>query len=93
MRPKVGLKKTLHAVCARSTTRNNTLHRGTSLIRNSATLGPYSRSMTTVVLGGGLFLLSEVLLYGRALVSSKGVSERGQWCPRKCFRVPVHQCS
>ena len=37
--------------------------RGTPLIRNSPLLGPYSKTMPMVVLGGGLFLLSEVLLY------------------------------
>ena len=39
-------------------------HRGLSLIRNSALLGPYSRPsyVPMVVLGGGLFLMSEVHL-------------------------------
>ena len=38
----------------------------TSLIRNSAPLGPYSRTMPRALwdaLGGGLFLMSEVLRY------------------------------
>ena len=43
-----------------------TTRRGTSLIRNSAFLGPYSRTMHRAlwwVLGGGRFLMSEVPLY------------------------------
>jgi hypothetical protein len=41
-------------------------YRGTSLIRNSADLGPYSRVMPRALWwsqGGGLFLMSEVPLY------------------------------
>ena len=41
-------------------------HRGTSRIRNSAPLGPYSRTLHRALkwpLGGGLFLMSEVPLY------------------------------
>ena len=41
-------------------------YRGTSLIRNSALQGPYSRTMHRAlwwVLGGGRFLMSEVPLY------------------------------
>ena len=40
-------------------------YRGTSLIRNSAPLGPYSRNMPRALwwsYGGGLFLMSEVPL-------------------------------
>ena len=40
-------------------------YRGTSLIRNSAPLGPYSRTIPRVLWwsqGGGLFLMSEVSL-------------------------------
>ena len=40
-------------------------YRGTSLIRNRAPLGPYTRTMPRVLWwswGGGLFLMSEVLL-------------------------------
>ena len=38
-------------------------YRTTSLIRNSATIGPYIRTMPKVALGGGgLFLMSEVPL-------------------------------
>ena len=40
--------------------------RGTLLIRNSAPLGPYSRTVPRVLWGSygvGLFLMSEVLLY------------------------------
>jgi len=42
------------------------VYRGTSLIRNSAPLGPYSRNMPRALWwswGGGLFLMSEVPLY------------------------------
>ena len=41
-------------------------YRGTSLIRNNPTLGPYSRTIPRVrwwSYGGGLFLMSEVPLY------------------------------
>ena len=41
------------------------LYRGTSLIRNSDPLGPYSRNMPRALwrpYGGGLFLMSEVPL-------------------------------
>ena len=41
------------------------LYRGTSLIRNSAPLGPYSRTMPGALwwsYGGGLFLMSEAPL-------------------------------
>ena len=41
-------------------------YRGTSLIRNSAPLGPYSGTMPRALWwpwGGGLFLMSEVPLY------------------------------
>ena len=41
------------------------LYRGTSLIRNNPTLGPYSRTIPRVLWwsgGGGLFLMSEVPL-------------------------------
>ena len=41
-------------------------YRGTSLIRNSAPLGPYSRTMPRALwwsYGGGRFLMSEVPLY------------------------------
>ena len=41
------------------------LHRGTSLIRNSASLGPYGRTAPRALWwsqGGGLFLMSEVPL-------------------------------
>ena len=50
-----GSKKT---ICSHS-------YRETSLIRNSAPLGPYSRTMPRALwwsLGGGLFLMSEVPL-------------------------------
>ena len=50
--------------------------RGTSLIRNSALLGPYSRTMHRAlwwVLGGGRFIISEVPLY----VSPKYPGHRG----------------
>ena len=43
------------------------LYRGTSLIRNSPLLGPYSRTVSRALWwppGGGLFLISEVPLYG-----------------------------
>ena len=42
-------------------------YRGTSLIRNSGRLGPYSRTMPRALwqsLGGGQFLMSVVPLYG-----------------------------
>ena len=42
-------------------------HSGTSLIRNTPLLGPYSRTIPRVLWwsqGGGLFLMSEVPLYG-----------------------------
>ena len=42
-------------------------YRGTSLIRNSAPLGPYSRTMPRALwwsMGGVLFLVSEVPLKG-----------------------------
>ena len=41
-------------------------YRGTSIIRNNAPLGPYSRNMPRALRrpqGGGLFLMSEVPLY------------------------------
>ena len=41
-------------------------YRGTSLIRNTPFLGPYRRTIPGVLRwskGGGLFLMSEVLLY------------------------------
>jgi len=41
-------------------------YRGTSLIRNTPLLGPYSRTIPKVIWwswGGGLFLMSEVPLY------------------------------
>ena len=41
-------------------------YRGTSLIRNCAPLGPYSRTMPRVLggsLGGGRFLMSQIPLY------------------------------
>ena len=44
----------------------NSVYRGTSLIRNSAPLGPYSRSMPRAPwwsYGGGLFLMSVVPLH------------------------------
>ena len=43
---------------------------GTSLIRNNAPLGLYSRNMPRALWrpkGGGLFLMSEVPLYGTCL--------------------------
>ena len=43
-----------------------TWYRGTSLIRNTPLLGPYSRTMPRALWrskGGGLFLMSEVTLY------------------------------
>ena len=43
-------------------------YRGTSLIRHRLLLGPYSM----VVLGGGLFLMSEVPLYDTAVATSVG---------------------
>ena len=42
-----------------------TPYRGTSVIRNTPLLGPYRRTIPSVILwskGGGLFLMSEVLL-------------------------------
>ena len=42
-------------------------YRGTSLIENITPLGPYSRAMPRALWwswGGGLFLISEVPLYG-----------------------------
>ena len=45
-------------------------HRGTSLIRNSAPLGSYSRTMSRTLwwpYGGLLFPMSEVTLYHRRL--------------------------
>ena len=44
------------------------IYRGTSLIRNSAPIGPYGRTILRVIWwslgGGGLFLMSEVPLWG-----------------------------
>jgi len=40
---------------------SSTNYRGTSLIRNRAPLGPYSRTMPRAI-GGGRFLMSEVPL-------------------------------
>ena len=42
-------------------------YRGTSLIRHSPPLGPYSRTMSGVLGGskeGGMFLMGELPLYG-----------------------------
>ena len=42
------------------------VYRGTSLIRNTPLLGPYSRTIPVVIWwswGGGLFLMSEVPLH------------------------------
>jgi len=48
-------------------------YRGTSLIRNTPLLGPYSRNTKgpTVVLGGGLIIMSEVPLQGQLRGSSE----------------------
>ena len=55
------------------------VYMGTSLITNSALLGPYSRTMTRPYSGprgGGRFLLCEVPLYAdRVFVGSGGVGE------------------
>ena len=54
----------LSALSGNSSVEN--VHRGTSLIRNSATLGTYSRTMPRALwcpLWGGLSLMSEVPLY------------------------------
>ena len=58
-------------------------YRGTSLIRNSAFLGPYSRTMHRVgwwVLGGRHFLMSEVPPYGggEGLLSQRREGTRGE---------------
>ena len=48
---------------AKTSRRNVTNYRGTSLVRNSAPLAPYSRTMPRALWwsqGGGLFLMSEV---------------------------------
>jgi len=54
-------------------------YRGISLIRNTPLLGPYSRTIPRVLwwsFGGGLFLMSEVPLYG-GIGSSLKVLKRG----------------
>jgi hypothetical protein len=46
--------------------RDSWLYRGTSLIKNSAPVGPHSRTMPRALwrsYGGGLFLMSEVTLH------------------------------
>ena len=51
---------------------SETKYRGTSLIRNRAPLGPYSRNMSRALWwpsGGGLFLMSEVPLYADGVAS------------------------
>ena len=43
-------------------------YRGTSIVRNSAPLGPYSKNMPRPLWrpeGGGVFLMSEVALYSQ----------------------------
>jgi len=55
-------------------------YRGTSLIRNRAPLGPYSRTMPMALWkpwGGGLFLMSEVPLYKRPLARAQPRAESG----------------
>ena len=53
------------------------IYRGTSLMRNTPLLGPYSKTTPGVLwwpYGGGLFLMSEVPLQGRQEVeASRGV--------------------
>ena len=54
-------------------------YRGTSLIRNSAPLGPYSRTMSRAPLeapGEGMFLTSEVPLYGGSVWAHSPVKEQ-----------------
>jgi len=54
-------------------------HRGASLIRNTPLLGPFSRTLPSVLrwsLGGGLFLRSEVPLY---LTQTCPTPETGKW--------------
>jgi hypothetical protein len=49
-------------------------YRGTSLIRNSDPLEPYSKNMLEALwwsLGGGLFLMSEVPLYQFVILGAK----------------------
>ena len=49
-------------------------YRGTSLIRNTSLLGPYSRTIPRLSWwswGGGLFLMSEVPLYGKSTRGTK----------------------
>jgi len=55
-----------------------TLYTGTSLIRNIAPQGPYSRTMPRArwwSLGGVLFLISEVPLYIMSIVSTSFVTD------------------
>jgi len=55
-------------------------YRGSSPMRNSAPLGPYSRTMPTALwwpLGGGLFLMSEVPLYSKVYgLSTSGLFKK-----------------
>ena len=54
-------------------------YRGTSLIRNRASLAPYSRIMPRALwwpYGGGLFLMSEVPLYGLGRGELEGAFRR-----------------
>ena len=65
-------------------------YRGTSPIRNTPLLGPYSRTLPRVInwsYGGGLFLMSEVPLYscvhrGQGLGCHHVIERMGMVCPR-----------
>ena len=66
----------------RGTRANSTLCRGTSHARQRTALGPYSRTMPRALWGssgGGLFLMSEVPLYGIHCVGD----EHARWHPHK----------
>ena len=58
-----------------------TLYRGTSLIRNSLPLGPFSRTLPRALWwswGGGRFLMSEVPLYmGTSLTTQRATTCKG----------------
>ena len=75
--------------------RRNFYHRSTSLIRNSAPVGYYSRNMPGALWkpwGGGLFLMSEVPLYrlraksgpARAFYVRRDLYYRGTSPTRNC---------
>jgi len=75
-------------------------YRGTSLIRNSASLGPYSRAVLRALWwssGGGLFRMSELPLYplaeGSLEAGGKGGSggDRDNKCPECKHPFPTKE--